>query len=401
MEQNIENVLQRRRHGDPIDHNLIRGIILHDIFDPIIPVAVAPRPHFVLETVDEKDAEQNFRFKTRDIPLLARSLRIPNRIRTKSGHIATDAFYGQLQDLLDTTIAGNKTIILGDLNAGVGNIPVAGATQRFNEETFNDNGERLLELCLLNNLRSNNTYFDHPIQHKITWSDTRGRNSMIDYIITNRQIHSRDIIDVRTLSSANVGSDHGLVLGKINIEFNTQRKRNTKVEEKLNIESLEDQGTQNLYRNRLTEKLNSHNLETKKDIEETWKIIRKSILQAAEEALGKRKVNRNKREYKTPWYDERVKALANQKKQAFLTYKRVKTPEARDDYVTIRNRVNQEIDNIKKEHWEKFTKDMEYDLYGSQKKVWKMITRQKTEINEFIRIDNIRETQWTEHFAKL
>ncbi|XP_050513787.1 uncharacterized protein LOC126889496 [Diabrotica virgifera virgifera] len=89
MEQNIENVLQRRRHGDPIDHNLIRGIILHNIFDPIIPLAVAQRPHFVLETVDEKDAEQNFRFKKRDIPLLARFLRIPNRIRTKSGHIAT------------------------------------------------------------------------------------------------------------------------------------------------------------------------------------------------------------------------------------------------------------------------------------------------------------------------
>lgn len=137
------------------------------------------------------------------------------------------------------------------------------------------------------------------------------------------------------------------------------------------------------------------------DSEECWMTIRESVQQAAVEALGKRNVNRNEREYKTPWFDERVKVLAKEKKQAFLTYKRRKTIETREHYVRIRNRVNQEISNIKREHWERFTKDMEHDLYGSQRKVWRMIGRQRKDINEFVRINDITEEQWIEHFTQL
>lgn len=196
-------------------------------------------------------------------------------------------FYENLQDLLDTTRNSEKTIIIGDLNARIGNVPIDGVKQRFNEEVINENGERLIEICLLNSLRINNTFFEHSIQHKITWSDTRGRSSMIDYIITNREIHPRNILDVRTLSSANIGSDHGLVLGKINITIKPTKIKNVITEERLNIESLENEGTKLLYHNRLKEKLNMHKLETITDIEECWKIIKESIKKAAEKALGK------------------------------------------------------------------------------------------------------------------
>lgn len=68
-----------------------------------------------------------------------------------------DTFYENLQDLLDTTKNGEKTIILGDFNARVGNTPLDGVKQKFNEETLNENGERLVEICLMNALRINNT----------------------------------------------------------------------------------------------------------------------------------------------------------------------------------------------------------------------------------------------------
>lgn len=53
-------------------------------------------------------------------------------------------------------------------------------------------------------LRINNTYFRHK-----TFNGSRDRTTTLEYIITN---------DVRVLTYANLGSDHGLVLGKINIK---------------------------------------------------------------------------------------------------------------------------------------------------------------------------------------
>lgn len=38
---------------------------------------------------------------------------------------------------------------------------------------------------------------------------------MIDYIILNRALHPSQIIDVRSLTTANIASDHQLVIGKI------------------------------------------------------------------------------------------------------------------------------------------------------------------------------------------
>lgn len=48
-----------------------------------------------------------------------------------------------------------------------------------------------------------------------------------------------------------------------------------------------------------------------------------------------------------------------------------------------------------------FTEDVYYYLYGSQKRVWKKIGRQRKYINELILINHIDEEQWTEHFTQL
>lgn len=70
-----------------------------------------------------------------------------------------------------------------------------------NEEATNENGEQLVQLCAQNELRINNTFYPHKPQHKFTYENTRGHKSTIDYIITNRNIHPSNILDVRTLNT--------------------------------------------------------------------------------------------------------------------------------------------------------------------------------------------------------
>ncbi|CAG9826601.1 unnamed protein product [Diabrotica balteata] len=66
----------------------------------------------------------------------------------------------------------------------------------------------MINFCTNNELRINYTFFDHKEQHKYIFNNTRGQRSMIEYIITNRDIHPSKLIDVRCLNSADVGSDH-------------------------------------------------------------------------------------------------------------------------------------------------------------------------------------------------
>ena len=48
------------------------------------------------------------------------------------------------------------------------------------------------------------------------------------------------------------------------------------------------------------------------------------------------------------------------------------------EHAQVRNRVNAKMKSTKREHWAKFTSDMDCDLHGAQRKVWKMIRNKKS-----------------------
>lgn len=98
-------------------------------------------------------------------------------------------FYDDLQETINQIDKKEKIIVAGDFNARVGRNIIPGIKQRFNEDSINENGEMMVDFCNDNELRINNTFFDHKYQHKYTWENTRGHKSMIDYISSNRIIH--------------------------------------------------------------------------------------------------------------------------------------------------------------------------------------------------------------------
>lgn len=58
--------------------------------------------------------------------------------------------------------------------------------------------------------------------------------------------------------------------------------------------------------------------------------------------------------------------LVKRKSESTSDREKEKSQSIREEYRTTRG--SQEIDNIKKEHWERFTKDLEFYLYGAQKR---------------------------------
>lgn len=147
---------------------------------------------------------------------------------------------------------------------------------------------------------------------------------MIDYIITNRTIllvrRLSVIFDVRVLTSANLETDHNLVLCKIMIGRLTKLKKEAEYMLKYNIESLETDNTRTLYEERLTNKLRKIDL-TECDIENCWIKLKNCIEEAITEAIEKRKINLNATNHTKLWFCQEIKALTVLKKKSFLTYK--------------------------------------------------------------------------------
>jgi len=63
--------------------------------------------------------------------------------------------------------------------------------------------------------------------------------------------------------------------------------------------------------------------------------------------------------------------------------------------------VNARIREIKEGCWESFTADMEHDIYGVQKKVWRLIRRTKKEVNELVINNKITVDEWEKFFREL
>lgn len=85
---------------------------------------------------------------------------------------------------------------------------------------------------------------------------------MIDYIITNKYLQPFPKLDIRTLNSANIGSDHKLLLGKIKMKLKTNRNTGRKNKRRMIVGIIPKE-------NKL--------LDEKDDINKSWEKLKRNI----------------------------------------------------------------------------------------------------------------------------
>ena len=110
----------------------------------------------------------------------------------------------------------NKTYVvpMGDFNSRVesDHITYNKKIGKFGESVCNNNGKRLLDFCLINNLAIANTFFQHKDVHRYTRQMfSRNEVSIIDYILIEQQ-KMRNITNVRVMRGPTIGSDHYLLV---------------------------------------------------------------------------------------------------------------------------------------------------------------------------------------------
>jgi len=136
------------------------------------------------------------------------------------------AFYDALQATIDKVPRSDVSIVLGDMNAKVGE-DNSGREENMGKHgvgSMNENGELFADFCVLNNLVIGGSIFPHKSHHKSTWISPDGRTeNQIDHFTISRRWRT-SMQDVRVKRGADAASDHHLLVAEVKIKLLSHKR---------------------------------------------------------------------------------------------------------------------------------------------------------------------------------
>ena len=130
-----------------------------------------------------------------------------------------DEFWNDLTRCVDGLTTRNYVVVLGDLNARVGDGEVEGVVGKYGVPGENESGERLLNMCVEQELVIGNSFFKKKEINKYTWIRVaNGRvieRALMDYVLITKRMVGR-LKDVHVFRGVATGmSDHFLVEAEV------------------------------------------------------------------------------------------------------------------------------------------------------------------------------------------
>ncbi|XP_072021381.1 uncharacterized protein [Amphiura filiformis] len=172
---------------------------------------------------------------------------------------------------------------------------------------INARGEKLLTFCATNNLCLTNTMFkQNKASRQWTWEspDQRTHNK-IDFIMISSKWKGC-ITNSRSVPSADVGSDHQLVLANIQLKFKTKPK--PKYPKRYDVFKLKTQATRERYEVEIGGSFAPLLDDEDTDINDSWEAIKTAFSNTSKKILGNKKAQKPK-----PWISEEVISLSEER----------------------------------------------------------------------------------------
>lgn len=323
-----------------------------------------------------------------------------------------DIFYNQLQQLLQARKEKDITILMGDMNAKVGN-DNSGYQLVMGKHgigCMNENGERFADTCADYNLVIGGTVFPHKPIHKATWmSPDHTTENQIDHICINRKFR-RSLLDVRVKRGADAGSDHHLLAAKLQLKL--KRCNNpTNTRTKFNTQLFQDIGTTELYQTTLQNRFQALQEEQHKSVEEHWSNLKNIWKEACLEVVGRKATNHK------PWLStntlKKIEERRTKKDTLNKSKTRAKKAAAHKEYETANKEVKKSakcdkrnyIENLAREAEEAAGKNNIKELYMTTKKLAGKFRQTNTQIRDkqgrLLTTKEEQHRRWTEHFKEL
>jgi hypothetical protein len=283
-----------------------------------------------------------------------------------------DKFYNDLQDTLNGVSTKDMIIIMGDLNARVGQDQhkqrqkheTRSGVGPFTVDIENENGIRLTDFCELNNLIISNTFFKHKLTHQTSWMHPRTKRwHMIDYTLVNKKFRS-SVEDVRMFRKAvgAIGTDHHLMRVKIRIHLKSRRKNIN--QKKINVDStkLKDDKLQSAFRNNLQDIFKATD-DTTASLDEKYELFLSQIKQTAKHHFPVDKdTNRKRKE----WLTDDILKVIDEKAEAFIQWQNNRGTRLEAKYHKNYKRLNKTVKSMTErrhiEYWDEVCEDIEKSI---------------------------------------
>ena len=218
----------------------------------------------------------------------------------------------------------------------------------------------------------------------------------------------KQVIDVKAVRGAEIGSDHYLVLMKIKLKAKRVKKnRQEEGRQQIKLNKLKEEKIRREYQAVIAE---MYEEARGTDIEVAWKELKDGIVGAAMMVCGctRRRKGEAKR---TRWWNEEVKRVVRKKKVLYRRLLDTGNEEARQLYKEARLEAKRMVRRAKNEEWVQLGKELENDAKGNQQRFWARLNESRRTKESMARINDkngqvlSEETEvigrWREHFEGL
>ena len=136
-------------------------------------------------------------------------------------------------------------VVLGDLNARVGDVEIEGVVGKYGVPGRNESGESLIQMCLVNEMSVGNTFFKKKDINKYTWVRVNDGQlvdrAMMDYVLMKKKMIGR-VLDVHVFRGEGTGmSDHFMVKTSVRVAERWRKQEGAnRVRKVLNVRGLDD-----------------------------------------------------------------------------------------------------------------------------------------------------------------
>lgn len=326
-------------------------------------------------------------------------------------------FYNTLQAEIRKVPTHDLTIVMGDLNAKVGNDNTGNerVMGKYGCGQMNENGELLVDFCGINNLVIGGTIFPHKDIHKLTWNSPNGRDkNQIDHIMINGK-WKRSLQDVRVKRGADIASDHFLITANIKLKLKKMSSPTT-IKRKFDINKLQDTKVKqefNLQIKNRFQVLEDTIEETSEpaSINNKWLKVEEIYKETSEKVLG------YKRQIHKEWITQGTWKLIDERKEInnklCQTYSERIKDKLRKEYSECNKKVKKATRSDKRKYTEDLAKEAENaasnQRMGQVYQVVKQLCNKKTnksmpikdKQNNTLSSEKEQKERWKEHFQEV
>ncbi|XP_052284462.1 uncharacterized protein LOC127880951 [Dreissena polymorpha] len=303
-------------------------------------------------------------------------------------------FYSCLQSLLDKTPRLDMKIVIGDLNAKVGddNTDREHIMGRHGVGTCYENGELFTDFCAFNDLVIGGNIYPHRRIHKTTWTAPDGKTeNKIDPFTIDRKWRL-SVLDVSAKRGADAATDHQLLEATLKTKLRSFCDSSGRPHHKFNIQFLKDNKKAEEFTCEVSNRFEALTELTEETVENHWIELQKTWKNACTKVLGRRKIEQN--EWMTSGSWEKIKKRRELKQKINRSCDQQQRTDLRAQYLEV----NREVKKTSKQNNKKRVYEITRALSGKSFNPSKPV---KDKNGRVITSDEAQKRRWVEHFREI